>query len=145
MSSANSLSVKLLSANAKLPTKANCDDAGYDLYAAHDLVIPARSRALVSTDIAVAVPYGSYGRISPRSGLALKNGIDVGAGVVDPGYRGALGVILFNHSDKDFQVTKGDRVAQLILEMIIPVANVVEVDTLPATNRGADGFGSSGK
>lgn len=89
---------------------------------------------------------GYYGRIAPRSGLAVKHHIDVGAGVIDADYRGNVGVVLFNHSDADFKVTAGDRVAQLILEKIITPA-VVEVDDLDAlgsTARGAGGYGSTG-
>lgn len=80
---------------------------------------------------------------APRSGLAAKHSIDVGAGVVDHDYRGNVGVILFNFSDKDFQVSVGDRIAQLILERIM-TPPVVEVDELDATTRGAGGFGSTG-
>ena len=89
------------------------------------------------------MPHGTYGRIAPRSGLALKAGIDVGAGVVDSDYRGPLGVLLFNHSDSDFNITTGDRVAQLILERIA-VAEVEETDELTDTDRGHGGFGSTG-
>lgn len=145
MSTAQRLSVKRLSANAKLPTKGSELAAGHDLYAANNATVPARGKAIISTDIAVTVPYGTYGRIAPRSGLAWKNSIDVGAGVVDYDYSGAVGVILFNHSDTDFDVKQGDRVAQLILECIVPNAEVVEVERLPITKRGSDGFGSSGK
>lgn len=110
---------------------------------AYDTVVPARGKALVKTDIQIEVPEGTYGRVAPRSGLAWKNFIDVGAGVIDQDYRGNVGVILFNHSETDFEVKKGDRIAQLILERIIhPV--VIEVDTLTDTDRGAGGFGSTG-
>ena len=106
-------------------------------------VVPARGRALLKTDLAIAVPAGTYGRVAPRSGLALKAGIDTGAGVIDADYRGNVGVILFNHSDTDFAVAAGDRIAQLILEAIVtpPVAAVDELDD---TDRGAGGFGSTG-
>ena len=69
---------------------------------AYDKVIPSRGREMVPTDVVVAMPAGTYGRIAPRSGLALKNGIDVGAGVIDPDYRGNVGILLFNFSDTDF-------------------------------------------
>lgn len=106
-------------------------------------VVPARGRALLKTDIAIAVPAGTYGRVAPRSGLALKAGIDTGAGVIDEDYRGNVGVILFNHSDADFAVAAGDRIAQLILEAIVtPGVDVVE--ELDDTARGAGGFGSTG-
>lgn len=95
------------------------------------------------TDIQVEVPEESYGRVAPRSGLAVKNFIDVGAGVVDEDYRGNLGVVLFNHSDIDFEVKRGDRIAQFICERIFyPVLE--EVKSLTDTERGAGGFGSTG-
>lgn len=114
----------------------------YD-YSAYDTVVPARGKALVKTDIQIEVPYGTYGRVAPRSGLAWKNFIDVGAGVIDQDYRGNVGVILFNHSDVDFDVKKGDRIAQLICERIV-YPKVVEADTLTETARGEGGFGSTG-
>lgn len=110
---------------------------------AYDTVVPARGKALVKTDIQIEVPDGTYGRVAPRSGLAWKNFIDVGAGVIDQDYRGNVGVILFNHSDIDFDVKKGDRIAQLICERIVH-PTVVEAETLTDTTRGAGGFGSTG-
>ncbi len=93
--------------------------------------------------MAIAIPPLTYARIAPRSGLAVKNFIDTGAGVVDYDYRGNVGVVLFNHAEEDFQVKRGDRIAQLILERI-SMADAVEVDELPDTERGAGGFGSTG-
>jgi len=98
---------------------------------------------LVKTDLSIAVPAGTYGRVAPRSGLAWKHSIDVGAGVIDADYRGNVGVILFNHSDKDFKVEIGDRIAQLIIERI-ELPHVQEVDELDDTIRGGGGFGSTG-
>ena len=116
---------------------------GYDLCSAYDCSIPARGKGLVKTDISVAIPQNTYARIAPRSGLALKNFIDVGAGVVDYDYRGPVGVVLFNHGDVDFEIKRGDRIAQLILERI-SMADIVEVTELAETERGAGGFGSTG-
>jgi len=99
-----------------------------------DAVVPARGRAVVQTDLAIAVPDGCYGRVAPRSGLAVKHFIDTG---------GNVGVVLFNHGESDFVVKRGDRIAQLILERIA-IAEVREVDDLDATVRGASGFGSTG-
>jgi dUTP pyrophosphatase len=93
--------------------------------------------------LSIAIPENTYARIAPRSGLAWKHFIDVGAGVIDYDYRGAVGVVLFNHSDVDFAVKVGDRVAQMVLERI-SMAGVVEVQELSATARGAGGFGSTG-
>ena len=106
-------------------------------------VVPARGRAMLKTDIAIAVPSGTYGRVASRSGLALKHGLDVGAGVIDEDYRGNVGVILFNHTDVDFIVAAGDRVAQLILEKIV-TPDVEVVEDLSETARGGGGFGSTG-
>ncbi|KAK1396227.1 hypothetical protein POM88_006090 [Heracleum sosnowskyi] len=89
--------------------------AGYDLSSASEIKVPARGKALVPTDLRIAVPEGTYARIAPRSGLAWKHSIDVGADVIDADYRGPVGVILFNYSDVDFEVKAGDRIAQLII------------------------------
>ncbi|TQD90159.1 hypothetical protein C1H46_024323 [Malus baccata] len=85
----------------------------------------------------------SVGCVAPRSGLAWKHSIDVGAGVIDADYRGPVGVVLFNFSDVDFEIKEGDRIAQLIIEKII-TPDVVEVEDLDSTFRGAGGFGSTG-
>ncbi|KAK0632357.1 Deoxyuridine 5'-triphosphate nucleotidohydrolase [Immersiella caudata] len=137
------LLIKKLSGKARLPTRGSAFAAGYDLYAARETIIPARGKALVDTDISMAVPAGTYGRIAPRSGLAAKNFIDTGAGVIDADYRGQVKVLLFNHSDTDFAVAEGDRVAQLVLEKIY-TPDVVEVQELEESVRGAGGFGSTG-
>lgn len=137
------LKIKRLSADARLPTRGSKLAAGYDLYAAHDAIIPARGKIMIKTDISIQIPSGYYGRVAPRSGLALKNSIDIGAGVIDEDYRGNVGVIIFNHGDQDFTVTCGDRIAQLLLEKII-TPEVIEVDELDTTERNAGGFGSTG-
>lgn len=142
-SSSLRLPCKKLSEHATLPTRGSPLAAGYDLYSAHDVVIPARGRGIAKTDLAMAVPPGCYGRVAPRSGLAVKHFIDTGAGVVDADYRGNVGVVLFNHAETEFVVRRGDRVAQLVLERIA-VAEVEEVDELDDTSRGAGGFGSTG-
>ncbi|KNC52553.1 deoxyuridine 5'-triphosphate nucleotidohydrolase [Thecamonas trahens ATCC 50062] len=139
----NVLKVRKLSETAVLPVRGSPLAAGYDLASAHDLVVPAHGKALAKTDLAIAVPDGTYGRIAPRSGLAWKHFIDVGAGVIDADYRGNVGVVLYNHSDVDFNIAVGDRVAQLVLEKIA-TPDVVAVDDLDATDRGAGGFGSTG-
>ncbi|CAI4059279.1 hypothetical protein N7582_001331 [Saccharomyces uvarum] len=138
------LRIQLRSANATVPTKGSSTAAGYDIYASQDTAIPAMGQGMVSTDISFTVPVGTYGRIAPRSGLAVKNGIQTGAGVVDRDYTGEVKVILFNHSQKDFAIKKGDRIAQLILERIVENAQVVVVDSLEESARGAGGFGSTG-
>lgn len=138
--------VKRLTPNATIPTRGSEEAAGYDLYAAHDCTIPARSKALIKTDLAIAVPYGCYGRIAPRSGFAWKKHTDIGAGVVDSDYRGNVGIVVFNLSDKSVDVAHGERIAQLILERIC-FADIVEVgldDELGETKRADGGFGSTG-
>lgn len=125
------------------PTKGSLKSAGYDLKSAEDIAVPARGKALVDTGIKIELPEGCYGRIAPRSGLAVKNFIDVGAGVVDEDYRGVLKVVLFNHSDSDFEVKKGDRIAQLICQKIY-YPELEEVQDLTDTVRGEGGFGSTG-
>jgi len=101
---------------------------------------------LVATDLSIACPQGTYARIAPRSGLAYKKGIDVGAGVIDADYRGPLGVILFNFGDSVFEIKQGDRIAQLILEQIVlpDVVECVDGDLPKVGERGVAGFGSTG-
>ncbi|KAJ4770938.1 Deoxyuridine 5'-triphosphate nucleotidohydrolase family [Rhynchospora pubera] len=137
------LKIKKLSPNAVVPSRASTLSAGYDLSSAVEAVVPARGKALVPTDLSISIPEGTYARIAPRSGLAWKHSIDVGAGVIDADYRGPVGVILFNHSDTDFAVKQGDRIAQMIIEQIM-TPDVVEVEDLDATVRGECGFGSTG-
>lgn len=145
----NTVSVLLvyrLSPLAVLPTRASRGAAGYDLSSSGHYVVKARSRELVKTGLCMAVPEGTYGRIAPRSGLTWKNGLDVGAGVIDSDYRGEVGVILFNHSDQDFKIAPGDRIAQLVVERIL-LPEIQEASTdalLGGTQRAANGFGSSG-
>ena len=137
------LQVAKLSENATIPTRGSATAAGYDLYSAEDCAIPARGKGLVKTDIQIKVPHGTYGRIAPRSGLAWKNHIDIGAGVVDEDYRGNVGVVMFNHADVEFVVKKGDRVAQLVCEKI-SYPEVEVLNSLDETLRGDCGFGSTG-
>lgn len=137
------LRVKKLSDKAILPSRASSLSAGYDLSSAVETKVPARGKALVATDLSIAIPEGTYARIAPRSGLAWKHSIDVGAGVIDADYRGPVGVVLFNHADADFEVKVGDRIAQLIIEKIV-TPEVEEVENLDSTARGEGGFGSTG-
>lgn len=133
-----------LSEHATAPTRGSARAAGYDLYSAYDYTIPPMEKAIVKTDIQIAVPSGCYGRVAPRSGLAVKHFIDVGAGVIDEDYRGNVGVVLFNFGKEKFEVKKGDRIAQLICERIF-YPDLEEVKTLDDTERGSGGFGSTGK
>ena len=136
------LQVKRHSDYAKVPTRGSLHAAGYDLYSAETKIIPAQGRALIDTQISIVVPEGTYGRIAPRSGLASKFGIATGAGVIDADYRGIIYILLFNLGERDFEISVGDRVAQLILERVA-TPNIAEVqafdDNLP-TSSASTGF-----
>lgn len=138
-----SLGVKKLGYDSTLPTRGSDGAVGYDLYSNCDGVIAKGKRGVVSTGIAVSLPPGVYGRVAPRSGLAMKNGIQIGAGVIDPDYTGEISVIIFNMGDNDFEVKKGARIAQLILERC-ETPPVEEIGLLQETLRGEGGFGSTG-
>ena len=112
------LQVKLLRGNAMLLARGSARAAGYDLCAASNCEIPSRGKGTIETGLAVSLPPGTYARIAPRSGLAIRNFIDIGAEVVDLDYQGEIKVVLFNHSANGFAVQAGDRIAQLILERI---------------------------
>jgi dUTP pyrophosphatase len=132
-----------VSDKAWAPQRATPWSAGFDLRAAYDFVVPPRHSFLVRTDLQFAIPRGYYGRIAPRSGLALRHGIDVGAGVVDEDYRGEVSVLLFNHSDVLYNGKAGDRVAQLICQKIC-YPGLAQVGSLDQTDRNGGGFGSTG-
>jgi deoxyuridine 5'-triphosphate nucleotidohydrolase len=140
---ANKLRVKRLTETATLPTRANPDDAGLDLYADETVEIPHFGRATVQTGIAISVDSGYVGLIWPRSGLASKKGISRDAGVIDASYRGPVAVVVTNGTPHRYTVRAGDRIAQLLVQPV-DLAEVVEVDSLDETSRGADGFGSTG-
>lgn len=131
--------------DAVLPTKNNSNDSGYDMTAVEDTVIPARGSAVVPVGLTLAdLQHGYWIRIESRSGMAFKFGVTAFNGIIDNAYRGDLGVKLFNHTDVDYTVAKGNRVAQLV---IYPLVNgeAVWSDTVTETVRGDKGFGSSGK
>jgi dUTP pyrophosphatase len=135
-----------LSQRATLPTRAHDSDAGLDLYAAEAASIAPGGRVSVGTGLAVQIPEGLAGLVLPRSGLALKHGIALvnSPGLIDPGYRGEVRVLLLNTDPTlDFKVAAGDRIAQLLL-VPIALASPVVADSLDAAARGPAGFGSSG-
>ena len=138
----NHLLVPLLSQKAKVPTRGTIEAAGYDLYSAEHTVKPPHSRPKVSTEISILVTPSTYGRIAPRSGLAMKHSIDIAAGVLDADYRGPVIVGLVNNSNILFEVNVGDRIAQLLVECI-QTPEISKVDSLPETVRGDKGFGST--
>lgn len=139
------LGVKKLCYDAIVPTRGSDGAVGYDLYSSEDAVVPCQAgRALVGTGITVVLPPGVYGRVAPRSGLAVKHCINVGAGVIDPDYTGEIKVVLFNHGEKDFEIKKGDRIAQLVLEKC-ETPPIEEISIVEDTERGSSGFGSTGQ
>ena len=131
--------------DAVLPSYAHPSDAGMDVRSVEDLVIAPGGRALVRTGLVMLLPPMYEAQVRPRSGLALKNGVTVlnTPGTVDSGYRGEIGVILANFGETDFQVKKGDKVAQIV---IAPVTQptIEETDIVDETDRGSGGFGSTG-
>lgn len=139
--------LKRLDPDLPAPARMRAGDAAADLPARTDATIPAAGHALVPTGFAVAIPEGWAGLILPRSGLALKSGVTVlnSPGLIDSGYRGELQVILHNITAQDVAITRGQRIAQLLI-VEVPAVAYVEVDELPPgpDDRGAQGFGSSG-
>ena len=138
------LLVKRLRPDAQLPTRGSNDAAGYDLYAIESGVISPNKRALVGTGLAMTVPKGCYGRIAPRSGLAVKHSIGILAGVGDRDYTAEYKVVMFNHGEDAYEYKKGDRIAQLVIEKIC-TPHIVEAMELTESGRGEGGFGSTGR
>jgi dUTP pyrophosphatase len=142
---AGTLSIRLLDPRARPPARTREGDAGYDLRCLDGFTLQPGERALVGTGVAIALPLGIAGLVTPRSGLAARHGISVvnGPGLVDPNYRGELRVVLVNHGSEPFEAAAGDRIAQLLLVPFwAPELQVVE--ELPSSDREANGFGSSG-
>ncbi|QYH20575.1 dUTP diphosphatase [Corynebacterium aquatimens] len=138
--------VKRLHPDAVLPMRAHAGDAGADLYAAEDVTLAPGERALIGTGIAIALPMGTVGLIHPRSGLAAKHGITIvnAPGTVDAEYRGELKVCLLNTDRaKAFEVTRGMRIAQLVVQRV-ELVGFEEVEELDETARGTGGYGSTG-
>jgi len=138
------MKIKKLSENAVIPKYAKESDAGLDLSSDSFDKILAGQRGLVSTGLAFEIPVGYFGSIRDRSGIAVKNGIHVLAGVIDSGYRGEIKVCLQNLSDRDFEIKIGDRIAQIIIQPIL-IPEIEEVTELSSSERGDGGFGSTGK
>lgn len=138
--------LKRLDPDLPIPQRVHRGDAGVDLYSAHGITIGPGERALVSTGVAIALPLGTVGLIHPRSGLAAKHGLTIvnTPGTIDADYRGELKVCLLN-TDKDtpFEVTRGMRIAQLVVQRV-ELPDFIEVDDLDETVRGSGGYGSTG-
>lgn len=137
--------IKKLHNDAKIPEIAHKGDAGMDLFSIENIEIPSGEIRLIKTGISMELPSNSEAQIRPRSGLALKHGITVlnSPGTIDCGYRGEIGVILINHSKIDFKVEKGMKIAQMVIKPIYDI-NVDVVMELTDTDRGSNGYGSSG-
>lgn len=131
--------------DAQLPKSAHENDTGYDLYSVDDIIIPHNGSAIVPTGISVSyITSGYWFLILPRSGLGFKKGIQPHLGTIDNGYQGDLGVKLYNFSDTDYEVHKGDRVAQIAF-FPLTLAYMSWTSDIEQTDRGGEGFGSSGK
>ena len=137
------LKIKKLNQEAVVPQYIRQGDAALDLYSCESLVITPNSRKLVSTGVAMAIPLGYVGLIWDRSGMAANYGIKSMGGVIDSNYRGELKIILHNLSEQEFVVEKGMRIAQILIQPVMQM-EVKEVEELDESNRGKEGFGSSG-
>ena len=137
--------IKRIHPLAKLPKQAREGDAGMDLFSVEELYLQPGSSALIATGIQMQLPEGTEAQVRPRSGLALKHGITVlnSPGTIDAGYRGEIGVILINHGKEVCHVEQHMRIAQLVVQYV-PQVRIEEVETLEASARGEQGFGSSG-
>ena len=135
---------KYLTETAQMPIKANKSDAGFDLYADEDNWVFAKNRKTIKTGVSLEMPDNLAGLIWPRSGLSVKQGIDVLAGVIDAGYRGEIMVCLYNTSDEDVEIKRGDRIGQMIFQEV-PVISLQLREQLGSSQRGSNGFGSTGK
>lgn len=142
---AETVRVRKLVQEAVLPGYAHQGDAGLDLFACEDAVVAPGETRLVRTGIAVQLPPGTEAQVRPRSGLALKHSVTVlnSPGTVDEGYRGEVGVILINHGVCAFNVSRGMKIAQMVISRVERV-EIEEADTLSGTTRGEGGFGSTG-
>lgn len=139
----NIIQFKQLHEKAKLPTFGSKVAAGMDLYAIEPCTILPSSQVKIPTGLSVAIPYGYYGRVAPRSGLAVNHGVNVHAGVIDADYRGEIHVCLINHGHMRVEFKPGDRIAQLIIERCL-MLDPIFVEELGSTERGTGGFGSTG-
>ena len=138
----NSLWVRRLSDNATIPCRATEGSAGLDVFASENHQIKPNRPVIVNTDIAIKCPPGTYARLTDRSSMVLKQ-IRVHGGVIDGDYTGPINVVVYNYGDVDYEIRMGDRICQMIITPVcFPV--ITEVDKLPATERGSNGFGSTG-
>lgn len=137
------IKVKKLHVDAKIPQRGTTYAAGFDLYCLKGNVIKAYSHAVFETGLAFEIPNNWYGRIEPRSGLSFKNHVEKGAGIIDSDYRGEVKIKLYNFGEEDVCIKDQDRVAQIIFQKV-PLIELEEVKELSLTERGENGFGSTG-
>lgn len=139
------LKIKKLNEDAIIPNFAHKGDAGMDLYSIEEVNIPSTESRLIKTGISIQLPKNTEAQVRPRSGLALKHSVTVlnTPGTIDEGYRGEIGIILINHGKEEFTVTKGMKIAQMVVKPIYDI-NIEEVKELNDTDRGQGGFGSTG-
>lgn len=138
------IEINLINELAKVPTKLRDDDAGYDLYAIEEVIIKPMERKLIKTGISLSIPTGFYAHISDRSGMALKKGAHCLGKIIDPSFRGEIGVILYNTDMyESIKVNQGDRIAQIIFKKYENI-NFIESSHLLASDRKDSGYGSSG-
>jgi dUTP pyrophosphatase len=135
--------IKKLNEKAVIPSRGSKGAAGYDLYTTETYELKVGERKAFKTDISMAIPSGFYGRVAPRSGLAVKKGIDVLAGVIDEDYRGEILVALINLGQEPVQINTGDKIAQIIFENYTAFTLEETTDELQSTERGGGGFGST--
>lgn len=136
--------MKVVLDNAHIPTRAHAQDAGLDLYSREDIVISAKESVVIDTGVHIELPPDTVGFVKSKSGLCFKHDILCGEGTVDEGYTGSIRVKLFNLGGIDYKVHKGDKIAQLVIvDVLKPELEVV--DSLEDTERGDNGFGSSGR
>ena len=128
------------------PAKAHADDAAFDLRSRENMVLPVGKSTLVPTGVFMELPVGYEAQVRPRSGLALKHNITLtnSPGTIDAGYRGEVGVIMFNHGPAEFEVKRGDRIAQMVITEL-PEVELDLAENLSGSDRGAGGFGSTGR
>lgn len=135
--------IKKIHQDAKTPTIGYKGDACWDIYSIEDKIVPARGMAEINVGLATEIPEGWENQLRTRSSFA-KKGLQCHFGTVDSGYRGYLGVFMYNHTDTDYQIIKGDKIAQVATRRV-PEVTLTIVDELSESERGEKGFGSSGK
>lgn len=134
----------MLDKDAVMPRKAHVTDAGYDLFSREEQIVPAKESATFDTGVHIELPEGTVGLLKSKSGLNVKHGL-VSEGVIDVGYTGSIVVKIYNHSGYDYKVEKGDKISQLVIVPLVNTGNFELVDSLEDSERGSNGFGSSGR